>query len=91
VGSSANKILGLQAKARAMATRCCSPPESSSGNLDPYNTYKVISLLEKINKAGRTVILATHDREIVNKLGKRVITIEEGKIIRDEENGRFII
>jgi cell division transport system ATP-binding protein len=48
-------------------------------------------LLEKINKAGRTVILATHDREIVNKLGKRVITIEEGKIIRDEENGRFII
>jgi len=65
--------------------------DEPTGNLDPYNTYEVIALLEKINKAGRTVILATHDREIVNKLGKRVITIEEGKIIRDEENGRFII
>lgn len=65
--------------------------DEPTGNLDPYNTYEVILLLEKINKAGRTVILATHDREVVNKLGKRVITIEKGKIIRDEEKGRFII
>ncbi len=65
--------------------------DEPTGNLDPYNTYEVIALLEKIHKAGRTVILATHDREIVNKLGKRVITIEKGKIIRDEEKGRFII
>lgn len=65
--------------------------DEPTGNLDPYNTYEVILLLEKINKAGRTVILATHDREIVNKLGRRVITIESGKIIRDEEKGRFII
>jgi len=65
--------------------------DEPTGNLDPYNTYEVIFLLEKIHKAGRTVILATHDREIINKLGKRVITIEKGKIIRDEEKGRFII
>ena len=65
--------------------------DEPTGNLDPYNTYEVIMLLEKINKAGRTVILATHDREIVNRLNRRVITIESGKIIRDEENGRFII
>jgi len=65
--------------------------DEPTGNLDPYNTYEVISLLQKINKAGRTVILLTHDREVVNKLGRRVITLDKGKIIRDEEEGRFII
>lgn len=65
--------------------------DEPTGNLDPYNTYEVISLLEKINKAGATVILSTHDREIINKLGKRVITIVGGRIIRDEKEGRFII
>ncbi len=65
--------------------------DEPTGNLDPYNTYEVISLLEKIHKSGKTVILATHDREIINKLGKRVLTIENGAIIRDEEKGRFII
>jgi cell division transport system ATP-binding protein len=65
--------------------------DEPTGNLDPYNTYEVISLLEKINNVGKTVILSTHDREIINKLGKRVITIENGKIIRDEVKGRFII
>lgn len=65
--------------------------DEPTGNLDPYNTYEVIFLLKKINKAGTTVILSTHDREIINKLGKRVITLVDGKIIRDEKEGRFII
>jgi len=65
--------------------------DEPTGNLDPYNTYEVISLLQKINQAGKTIILATHDREVINKLGKRVITLENGRIIRDEEAGRFII
>ena len=65
--------------------------DEPTGNLDPYNSYEVISILEKINKTGRTVILSTHDREIINKLGKRVITIENGKLVRDEVKGRFII
>jgi cell division transport system ATP-binding protein len=65
--------------------------DEPTGNLDPYNTYEVIYLLEKINKAGTTVILSTHDREIINKLGKRVITLVGGRIIRDEKEGRFII
>lgn len=65
--------------------------DEPTGNLDPYNTYEVISLLQKINQAGKTVILATHDREIINKLGKRVITLVGGKIIRDEAEGKFII
>ncbi len=65
--------------------------DEPTGNLDPYNSYEVLSLLEKINRAGKTVILCTHDREIINKLGKRVITIENGKVIRDEAKGRFLI
>lgn len=65
--------------------------DEPTGNLDPYNTYEVIALLERVHKSGKTVILCTHDKEIVNKLQKRVITIENGKVIRDEEKGRFII
>ena len=65
--------------------------DEPTGNLDPYNAYEVLSLLEKINRAGKTVILSTHDREIINKLGKRVITIENGRLIRDEAKGRFLI
>jgi cell division transport system ATP-binding protein len=65
--------------------------DEPTGNLDPYNSYEVISLLQKLNQAGRTVILSTHDREVINKLGKRVITLENGKILRDEAEGRFII
>ena len=65
--------------------------DEPTGNLDPYNTHAVIALLEKINRAGRTVILSTHDREIVNKLKKRTITIEDGILVRDEEKGQFII
>ncbi len=65
--------------------------DEPTGNLDPYNTYEVIFLLEKINKAGTTIILLTHDREIINKLGKRVITLVGGRVIRDESEGRFII
>jgi cell division transport system ATP-binding protein len=65
--------------------------DEPTGNLDPYNTYEVMFLLEKINKAGATVILLTHDREVVNKLDKRVITLVNGRIIRDEKKGKFII
>jgi len=48
-------------------------------------------LLLGINELGTTIILATHNKEVINKLGKRVITLEDGKIIRDEEKGRFIL
>ncbi len=66
--------------------------DEPTGNLDPYNTYDIISILKEVNeRQKKTVILATHDKEIVNKLGKRVITLENGRVIRDEENGRFIL
>ncbi len=65
--------------------------DEPTGNLDPYNSYEVVSMLQKINQTGKTVILATHDREVINKLGRRVITLEGGKVLRDEAEGRFII
>ena len=65
--------------------------DEPTGNLDPYNAAGIIQLLININKLGTTIILATHNKEIVNKLGKRVITLEEGKIVRDEEKGRFVL
>lgn len=65
--------------------------DEPTGNLDPYNTLDVIRLLVKIYELGTTVILATHNKQIVNSLGKRVITLEEGKLIRDAERGRFMI
>jgi len=65
--------------------------DEPTGNLDPYNTLDVVQLLLKINEMGTTVILATHNREIINSLQKRVITLESGKLIRDDKNGRFIL
>jgi len=65
--------------------------DEPTGNLDIYNTWEIIRLLVKINQLGTTVILATHDREIINAINKRVITLENGKVIRDEENGKYII
>jgi len=65
--------------------------DEPTGNLDPYNTYEVISLLVKINTLGKTVILASHDKEVINKLKKRVITLDGGKVIRDDKIGQFIL
>ncbi len=65
--------------------------DEPTGNLDPYNTSDILRLLLKINELGTTVILATHDKEIINSLEKRVITLDKGKIVRDEKKGRFIL
>jgi len=65
--------------------------DEPTGNLDPFNTWEVIKLLTKINELGSTVILATHDKEIVNTIGQRVITLEDGQIIKDEPHGRYIL
>jgi cell division transport system ATP-binding protein len=91
-----NELSGGEQQRLAIARALVNHPDiiiadEPTGNLDPYNTYEVISLLQKINQSGKTVILATHNREVINKLGKRVITLENGKMIRDEAEGRFII
>lgn len=65
--------------------------DEPTGNLDPYNTFDIINLLLKINQMGTTVVLSTHDKEVINSLGKRVITLDGGKIIRDDKKGRFVL
>lgn len=65
--------------------------DEPTGNLDPYNTHEIIQLLLKIHELGTTIILATHNREVINHLGKRVLTLEKGKLIKDEERGKFIL
>ncbi|MEK9184034.1 MAG: cell division ATP-binding protein FtsE [Patescibacteria group bacterium] len=78
--------------ARAMINRpAVIIADEPTGNLDPMNTWEIIKLLLKINELGTTIILATHSKDIVNALGKRVISVENGKIIRDEKNGRYIL
>lgn len=64
--------------------------DEPTGNLDPYHSWDIIRLLVKVFELGTTVVLITHDKEIINSLKKRVITLDEGRIIRDEQEGRFV-
>lgn len=65
--------------------------DEPTGNLDPISSMEIMDLLLKINKLGTTVVLASHDREIVNKAEKRVIILEKGKLIGDEIKGEYKI
>lgn len=65
--------------------------DEPTGNLDSLNTKEIIDLLQKINDFGTTVILVTHNREVVNDLKKRVITMEAGEIVSDQQVGRYLI
>jgi len=65
--------------------------DEPTGNLDSINSQEIISLLKKINEYGTTVILVTHNREIVNSLRKRVITLDQGSIISDQKSGKYIL
>jgi cell division transport system ATP-binding protein len=78
--------------ARALVHR---PPliiaDEPTGNLDPISSWGIIQLLLKINKLGTTIILATHNKDIVNRVKRRVITLDQGKVIRDHSKGRYAI
>jgi cell division transport system ATP-binding protein len=65
--------------------------DEPTGNLDPYNTLDILKIFQKIHEMGTTIILATHNKDIVDILGKRVITLEKGEIVRDEEKGKFVL
>ena len=79
------------ALARALINKApillCDEP---TGNLDPKNTWEIMKLLEQINKRGTTILVVTHNREIVNEMQKRVITMKKGVIVSDEEKGGYI-
>jgi cell division transport system ATP-binding protein len=65
--------------------------DEPTGNLDPLNTYEVVQILKKINDLGTTVLLTTHNKGVIDSLGKRVITMEKGRIVRDDKEGRYVL
>lgn len=65
--------------------------DEPTGNLDPVNTYDVVQILKKINDLGTTVILATHNKGIIDLLKRRVVAMERGKIVRDDRSGKYFV
>lgn len=65
--------------------------DEPTGNLDSINTREIIDLLKKINNMGTTVVLVTHNKDVVNGLHSRVITLDSGQIISDQEDGRYLL
>lgn len=63
--------------------------DEPTGNLDPETTWDIMNIFEEINRRGTTVVMATHNKEIVNNIKHRVIAIEGGKIVRDEQRGEY--
>jgi len=96
VDSFPDELSGGEKQRVAIARAIIRKPEiiladEPTGNLDPYNTRDIIKLLLKINSNGSMVILSTHNKDIVNNIQKRVITLDKGKVLRDEEQGRYVI
>tara|TARA_R110000824_G_scaffold401771_1_gene615635 strand:- start:325117 stop:325797 length:681 start_codon:yes stop_codon:yes gene_type:complete len=65
--------------------------DEPTGNLDPINTYEIIEILKKINELGTTVVITTHNKGVVDALGKRVITMDKGRIARDDKQGQYLL
>lgn len=65
--------------------------DEPTGNLDPINTYEIIKIFQKINELGTTVLLTTHNKGVVDTVNGRVITMEKGKIIRDDKDGKYVL
>ena len=63
--------------------------DEPTGNLDPINTYEIIEILKKINELGTTVVITTHNKGVVDALGKRVVTMDRGRVVRDDEKGQY--
>ncbi len=65
--------------------------DEPTGNLDPVNTFEVMQILKKINDLGTTIMLTTHNKGVIDSLRKRVITMDRGRVIRDDKEGKYIL
>ncbi len=65
--------------------------DEPTGNLDPTNTFEIIRILQKINELGTTVLLTTHNKGVVDTVKGRVITMEKGKVVRDDRGGKYML
>ena len=87
-----NELSGGEQQRVAIARALVNNPmiilaDEPTGNLDPQNSYEIMSLLEEINRRGTTVVIVTHDREVVDQMQKRVVTLQDGVIIEDKKGG----
>lgn len=65
--------------------------DEPTGNLDPINTYEIVEILKKINELGTTIIITTHNKGVIDAIGKRVITMDSGKVVRDDKDGKYVL
>ncbi len=65
--------------------------DEPTGNLDPINAHDIVEILKKINDLGTTIILTTHNKSVVDAVGRRVVTMDQGRIIRDDKKGRYVL
>lgn len=89
-----NQLSGGEQQRIAIARALVNNPavliaDEPTGNLDPTNSWEIMEVLEKINFGGTTVVMATHNKEIVNTIKKRVVAIERGQVVRDEFKGGY--
>jgi len=91
-----HQLSGGEKQRLAIARAIITSPEliiadEPTGNLDPVNATEVVNILKKINDLGTTIILTTHNKAVIDQIKKRVITLENGRIIRDEKEGKYMI
>lgn len=91
-----NQMSGGEQQRLAIARAIVNQPEliiadEPTGNLDPINTHEIIQIFKKINDLGTTVILMTHNRGVVEAINKRVVTLENGKVVRDDKDGKYVL
>lgn len=89
-----NELSGGEQQRIAIARAIVNNPilviaDEPTGNLDPETSWEIMHIFQQINESGTTIIMATHAKDIVNAMGKRVIAIEKGHIVRDEQNGGY--
>ena len=90
-----NELSGGEQQRVALARAFVDTPalllaDEPTGNLDPATSEEIMKLLEQINTAGTTIVMATHDRGLVDRAQKRVVVLEHGKIVRDERNAGYV-
>lgn len=91
-----NELSGGEKQRVAIARAIVNQPDiiiadEPTGNLDPIATYEVVQILKKINDLGTTVVMTTHNKGVIDELGRRVITMDGGRIIRDDESGKYVL